>query len=353
MLFQFGAKSVVGLDIGSSILKAVQLKKVKENYELEAFDTLPLLPEVIIEGSINESMKLIDSIKELYKKAKIKSKNVVISISGHSSVIIKRISLPQMTEDELNESIKFEAEQYMPFDIDDVNLDFQIIGPSPEEEGQMDVVLVALKKDIINEYINVIKEAGLNPIIVDIDSLALENMYELNYGLDTEKCVALVNIGASSITINMLKNGAAAIVRENSIGSNLHTEALQNEFGLTFEAAERLKRGEAVENVTAEEADMVLRGVSEEIISDIVRSMEYFTATYSSDAVDEIYLAGGGALISGFSDMLSEQTGIEVTLMDPFKNIKIPKKFENEMIQETAPTASIAVGLAIRSEGDR
>src|SRR4030042_6719178 len=173
-MFRAG-KGTIGLDIGSSYIKVVQLKDVKGGYELELFDMLPLPPEIIVDGSVIDSFRLIDSLKELIRKTKIKTKNAVIGIAGHSSVIIKRISLPEMSEEELSESIKFEAEQYVPFSIEDVNLDFQILGPK-DEPGQMDVFLGAVKKDIINEYIQVVKEAGLTPIVVDIDSFALENM---------------------------------------------------------------------------------------------------------------------------------------------------------------------------------
>ena len=189
----FGAKGSIGLDIGSSYFKVVQLKDTKKGYELELFDMLPIAPEIIVDGAIIDSLRLVDALKELIKKSRIKTKNAVIGVSGHASVIIKRISLPEMSEEDLAESIKFEAEQYVPFDIEDVNLDFQILGPR-EEPGQMDVILVAVKKDIINEYVTVVKEAGLNPLVVDVDAFALENMYEVNYEIEPKRNVASVNI---------------------------------------------------------------------------------------------------------------------------------------------------------------
>src|SRR3989304_2435416 len=194
----FGGKGSIGLDLGSSYIKTVKLRESKGSYELELFDIHPLPPELIVDGSIIDSLRLVDSIKEMIKKAGVKTKDTVISISGHSSVIIKRISLPEMSEEELSESIKFEAEQYVPFDIEDVNLDFQILGPK-EEPGQMDVILVAVKKDTINEYVNAVRESGLNPIIVDVNHFALENMYEINYEIESNKNVAIVNVGASTI----------------------------------------------------------------------------------------------------------------------------------------------------------
>ncbi len=348
----FKGKGPIGVDIGSSYIKTVKLKESKGTYELELFDAHPLPPELIVDGSIIDSLRLVDSLKEMVKKAAIKTRDAVISISGHSSVIIKRISLPEMSEEDLSESIKFEAEQYVPFDIEDVNLDFQIIGPK-EEPGQMDVILVAVKKDIINEYITVVKEAGLNPIVVDIDSFALENMYGVNYEIEAEKNVALLNIGASTINLSILKNGISVFTRDSSIGSNIHTEALQREFNLTYENAERLKRGEAVENVVPEDAAAVIETASEEIIGEIVRSFDYFRSTTLHEEIAEVVLSGGGALIKNFAAMISGKAGIETKVAEPFRNIKIPKRFDAAYVQETAPIMAVAVGLALRRQGDR
>ncbi|OGW39394.1 MAG: hypothetical protein A2Y97_12875 [Nitrospirae bacterium RBG_13_39_12] len=343
----FGRKSSIGLDIGSGYLKVVQLKDTKGGYELELFDMVPLLPELIVDGSIIDSLRLVDSLKELIRKAKIKTKEAAISMAGHSSVIIKRVSLPEMSEEELSESIKFEAEQYIPFDIDDVNLDFQILGPK-EEPGQMDVILVAIKKDIINEYLTVVKESGLNALIVDVNSFALENIYEVNYEIEPDKNIALVNIGASTINLNILKGGISVFTRDSAVGSNLHTEALQREFNLTFEVAERLKKGEPVENVTPQDALSVMDLASEEIIGEVNRSLEYF-----HEEINEVILSGGCALIKDFPRILADKIGIEVRVMEPFKNIKIPKRFDVTYIEELGPIAAVAAGLALRRPGDR
>jgi type IV pilus assembly protein PilM len=343
----FGTKASIGLDIGSGYLKVVQLKDTKGGYELELFDMIPLPPELIVDGAIIDSLRLVDSLKELSRKAKIKTKDVTISMAGHSSVIIKRVSLPDMTEEELSESIKFEAEQYIPFDIEDVTLDFQILGPK-EEPGQMDVILVAVKKDIINEYITVVKEAGFNCQIVDVNSFALENIYEINYEIETNKNIALVNIGASTINMNILKGGISVFTRDSAVGSNLHTEVLQREFNLTYEVAERLKRGEPVENVSPQNAYSVMELASEEIIGEVNRSLEYF-----HEEINEIVLSGGCALIKDFPKLIAEKIGAETKIMQPFKNIKVPKKFDATYIEEMAPMAAVAVGLALRRPGDR
>jgi type IV pilus assembly protein PilM len=345
-------KDSIGLDIGSSYIKAVKLKESKGAYELDLLHLHPLPPELIVDGSIIDSLRLVDALKDMIRSAGIKSKNVVISISGHSSVIIKRISLPEMTEEELSESIKFEAEQYVPFDIEDVNLDFQIIGPK-EEPGQMDVILVAVKKDIINEYINVAKEAGLNPVIVDIGSFALENMYGINYEIDADRNIALVNIGANSINMIILKGGISVFTRDSSLGSNIHTEALQREFNISHEKAERLKKGEHVENVSAEDAQAVLESASEELLNEIIRSFEYFRSTTVNEDISDIILSGGCSMIGNFPGKLAERSGIDTRLVEPFRNIKIPKKLDSSYIQEIAPIMAVSVGLALRKQGDR
>ncbi|MEW6570037.1 MAG: type IV pilus assembly protein PilM [Nitrospirota bacterium] len=346
MLFP-GKRNCIGLDIGSGYLKVVQLKDTKAGYELELFDMLPLPPELIVDGSIIDSLRLVDSLKELARKAKIRTKDAVISIAGHSSVIIKRVALPDMSEEELSESIKFEAEQYIPFDIEDVNLDFQILGPK-EEPGQMDVILVAVKKDIINDYLSVVKEAGFNCVIVDVNSFALENIYEINYEIEAGKNVALVNIGASTININILRGGISVFTRDSAVGSNLHTEVLQREFNITYEIAERLKRGETVENIASQDAFSVMELASEEIIGEVNRSLEYF-----HEDVDEVVLSGGCALIKDFTKLFAEKVGVETKVMQPFKNIKIPKKIDASYVEEISPIAAVAAGLALRRPGDR
>lgn len=347
----FGGKGIVGLDIGSSYLKAVQLREKRGGYELASFEMLQLPPELVVEGSIIDSLRLVEAIKELVKKGKVKAKQVVIGIAGHASVIIRRILVTEMSEEELTESIRFEAEQYVPFDIEDVAIDFQILGPS-DEPGQMDVMLVAVKKDIINEYTAVVTEAGLTPVVVDVNAFALSNMYEINYELESGRTVALVNIGASTINLNVLKGGMSVFTRDSAVGSSLHTEALQKEFNLSFEDAERLKRGEALENVSSEKAAAAMRSASEEIATEIARSIDYFRSTAYHEDISEVLISGGGALVSGFPAILAQAAGLEVKMAEPFKNISIPSKYVG-LVEDIQCMAAVAVGLALRRPGDR
>lgn len=348
----FSKKDIIGLDIGSQQIKVVQLRESTGSYRLERLAVAPLQPELIVDGSILDATRVVEVIRELISNSDIKTKDVTLSVSGHSSVIIKRVALPQMSEDELDESIRFEAEQYIPFDIEDVNLDFQILGPA-EEDNMMDVLIVAVKKDKINEYVSVVKEAGLNPVIVDVDAFALENMYELNYEVKENENVALVNVGASMININILKGGVSVFTRDSSVGGNLLTEALQKEFTISHANAEKLKQGEVLEGISQEDVAVVLNSASEGIITEISRSFDYFRDTTNYENINEIIVSGGSILIGGIVSSLEERSGIPVHVAEPFRNVDVPDMFDTEYINKVEPLVAIAVGLALRGVGDK
>ena len=341
----------IALDIGSTFIKLVQLKGSKKAYQLVKFGMVPLPPEVIVEGAVMDAGRVVDAIKELIAAQNVKVKEAVISVSG-SSVIIKRISVSDTTEEELAESIKWEAEQYIPFSIDDVNVDFQKLGPGAAE-GQADVLLVAVKKDKINDYVNLVKEAGLEPVVMDVDAFALANMYELNYEMSTG-ITALLNIGASVMNISILKDGLSIFTRDITVGGNRYTEALQKEFGLSYEDAEKVKRGAIAEGVDAENVASVMSSVTEDIVGETQRSFDFFRSTTGSDSVSRVLVSGGCARIGNFISALSERIGIPVEITNPFKNIKVdPKHFNPAALQEAGPQCAVAVGLAIRRPGDR
>lgn len=348
----FGKKGIIGLDIGSRHIKVVQLNEISEGYQLERAGIISLQPELIVDGSILDSMRVVEAIKELIANSDIKVTDTVLSVSGHSSVMTKRITLPQMTDEELDESIKFEAEQYIPFDIEDVDVDFQILGRR-EEEVKMDVLVIAVKKDKINEYVSVVRDAGLKPVIVDVDVFALGNVYETNYEIVPGENIALVNIGASTINMNILRDGISVFTRDSSIGGNVLTEALQKEFTISYDNAEKLKRGEAVEGISQDDVSSVLISTSEEIIGEVSRSFDYFRSTTGSEDVNEVIFCGGGALVKDFAPLLSERLGIGVKLMESLKNIDIPDRFDKGYLKKIEPLITIALGLALRRVGDR
>lgn len=339
------------LDIGSNFIKLIKLKGSGKNYQLQKFGMVQLPPEVIVEGAVMDAGRVVEAIRELLAQQKITTKEVVISVSG-SSVIIKRVSVADMTDEELAESIKWEAEQYIPFSIDDVNVDFQKLGPG-STAGQADVLLVAVKKDKINDYVNLVKEAGLEPVVMDVDAFALANMYELNYELEGG-VLALLNIGASVMNINILNDGVSIFTRDITVGGNRYTEALQRDFGLTYEDAEKVKRGESADGVDADQIANVMTSVTDDIVAETQRSFEFFRSTTGSDRVSRILVSGGCARVGNFTNMLSERLGIPAEVVNPFRNIKVDaKKFDAAFMAESAPLSAVAVGLAIRRPGDR
>lgn len=348
-----GKKNPIGLDIGSSYLKVAQVNETKGGYELGLFDLAPLAPDIISDGMITDKASLTGAIKELLKKAGVRGGDAVLGISGHSSVVVKRISMPMMTEEELSISIKYEAEQYIPFDINDVKMDFQILGPKRDEEGQMDVVLVAVKNNVISDYVEVATKSGLKPAVIDVDAFALSNMYEVNYDVLDVRRVALVNVGANDINITVLGDGAPLFTRDSPMGSSQHTVALEKAFDLSRDDAEKVKRGEDLGSLSEEKVDAVMRNASDELYAEIYRSFEYFKSSVSDVEIDEIVVSGGAALIKGFADLMAERLRIPVKVADPFRRIAVPEKLDAGFIRQVAPIAAVAVGLALRREGDR
>jgi type IV pilus assembly protein PilM len=348
------AKSLVGLDIGSSAVKAVELKQAGKAFKVAAFGSEAIPPDSIVDGAIIDGGAVADAIRRLFTSGAIKTKDVAASLSGNA-VIVKKITLPQMSEAELAESIYWEAEQYIPFDIQDVNLDYQILDKGGDGgKATMDVLLVAAKKEKIADYTGVIAQAGRSAVVVDVDAFALQNAYEVNYGIEPNTIVALLNAGASATNINILNGDQSVFTRDISIGGNAYTEALQKELNLPFDLADQLKRGMPVDGVTYEDAKPVLRAVSENVMLEIQKTFDFFKTTASSDRIDRIMLSGGASRAEGFKEMLSDRFDAPVEGLDPFKRVGFDsKKFQIDSAAEIAPTAAVAVGLALRRVGDR
>jgi type IV pilus assembly protein PilM len=348
------SKPVVGLDIGSSAVKAVEVKPVGKGFKVIAFAIQPVPPDSIVDGAIIDGAAVADAIRRVFENKQFKTKEVAASLSGNA-VIVKKISLPQMTEAELAESIYWEAEQYIPFDIQDVNIDYQILDAGAGGEGgTMDVLLVAAKKEKIADYTGVISQAGRTPIIVDVDAFALQNAYEVNYGLEQDQVVVLLNAGASAININIVTGDQSVFTRDISMGGNSYTEAVQKELNLPFESAEQLKRGHAVEGVNADDVTPVLHAMTENVLLEIQKTFDFYKASASSDRIDRIVLSGGASRVDGFVQALTERFGTQVEMFDPFKKIAFePAKLGVDDADGVGPAAAVAVGLALRRAGDR
>jgi len=348
------SKAVVGLDIGSSAVKAVELKQAGKGWKVVAFGIQPVPPDSIVDGAIIDGAAVADAIRRIFEDKRFRTKEVAASLSGNA-VIVKKISLPVMTESELGESIYWEAEQYIPFDIQDVNIDYQILNAGTGGEGgTMEVLLVAAKKEKIADYTGVISQAGRTPIIVDVDAFALQNAYEVNYGLEKEQVVVLLNAGASAININIIAGDQSVFTRDLAMGGNSYTEAVQKELNLPFENAEQLKRGQGVDGVKVEDVAPVLQQMTENVLLEIQKTFDFYKASASSDRIDRIVLSGGASRVGGFVPALQERFGTDVELFNPFQRIAWePARLGVEDAEGVSPAAAVAVGLALRRVGDR
>ncbi len=345
MLFS-RSKGVVGLDIGSSAVKLAELKEKKGAFQVQRLAVESLSPEAIVDGSIMDSSLVVDAIHRLNEQGKVKNQNFATSLSGHS-VIIKKIQVPAMSLEELADSIHWEAEQYIPFDINDVRLDYVVLTEEGMGDGQMDVLLVAVKRDKVNDYMSVISQAGRTPALVDVDAFAVQNCYEANYDVDPLKVVALVNMGATVTNINILARGQTVFWRDISFGGNQFTERLQREQNLSFEQAEQLKRTESAD------VNAVLQAVSTEMAGEIQKTFDFFAATSSEGPVDELVVSGGCALTPNLLQVLREQFGVPVELLDPFRRVHVKESdFDSDWLRSVGPMLAVTVGLAIRRVGE-
>jgi type IV pilus assembly protein PilM len=349
------SKLALGLDIGSSSVKLVHLREGKRGYTLLAWGEAPLPPEAVVDNQLMNSSAIVQAIRELVAQQKIKVKDVAIGVRGHS-VIIKRISMPVMSQEDLDESIQWEAEQYIPFDVKDVHIDTQILTPQGDAAGQMDVLLVAAKKDMINDFTAVCAEAGLTATVVDVDAFAVQNAFEANYPQAPGQPVVLINVGAAVTNINIVSNGLATFTRDITVGGNAFTEEIQKQLNISAEEAEALKVGGHGETdaVVPQEVERVIQGVADQMGGEIQRSLDFHAATAPDVHPTRVYLSGGTARIPALFKVIEQRAGVPVEILNPFKNIEVDnRKFDPAVIMNAAPAAAVAVGLALRRPGDK
>ena len=347
----FGSgKSIVGLDIGSSCIKAIELKRSKGEIVVSHLGVEPLASDIVVDSMIVDSGSVSSAISKIFGEHSIKTKAVATSVSGHS-VIVKKISVQPMSEGELAESITTEAAQHIPFDIADVNVDFDIL--NPDNGAQMDVLLVAVKKDKILNYTNVLSLAGKAPAVVDIDAFALQNCYEYNYQPHHDSTVALLNLGASVMNINIVKGATPLFTRDVSVGGNQYTDSLQKELDLSFDDAESLKLGRKVGTVSEDAKLPILQQVTEIIVLEIQKTFDFFRATASGEHIERIYLAGGSSRVPGLVEALRQEFSLPVEVLNPFQRIIPPTdSMEHDILEQNPGQLAVAVGLALRSFED-
>jgi type IV pilus assembly protein PilM len=357
---------LIGLDIGSHSIKLVEIDQGKKGLVLKNVGVIGLPPDAIVEGSIKEMELVASAIRTLFKNLRLKNKTVSTSISGYS-VIVKKISLTRRDESELERTIQDEAEQYIPFDINDVNLDYDILEPQGQEakaeesseesekegSGMMDVMLVAAKRDIVDDYVSLLQLAGLNPAVLDVDAFAMQNAFEIS-AEEPEGCYALVNVGAEELGINAVKNGASMFTRDSSFGGAQISEAIMSALNVDWDEAEKIKLG----GTKLEKEQGVLEEIFTSTVSswvqEIKRALDFLATTYPEETIEKILVSGGSCRIPGFQKYLELETEIPVTELNPFANVMIDEKvFDPKYLSYMAPQVAVAVGLALRSIGDK
>ncbi len=360
----FFSKGIVGLDIGTSSVKVIQLKQNAGQWRLVSMG-ISELPKEIQENNNQDTTKniMVDTIKKLFKVSGINTKKVVTALSG-DSVIIRYVKLPFMTTEELRGAIPREAEQYIPLNLDQVVLDFQILGES-QEDGQkkLDVLLVAAKVDVVDQHLSLLKSIGLTPLIIDVDAFALENAYEINRTEQGEETVALINLGASLTTINILEGKNTRFTRDIPVAGNDFTKEIQKEFNLKFSEAEELKKSHGA--ISMEEDDFNLSAITQKddrvlrmsdvmtpvlnkLLGEIRRSFDYYETQSRKKTVERVILLGGSAKLKNVNRFLASKLGIPVENFAAFRNIEVGKNIDSEQLSEKEVYMGVCLGLALR-----
>jgi type IV pilus assembly protein PilM len=348
----FGSKAsrLIGLDVGSSAIKVVALQQNRSGYQVESAGVGPLPGGTIVEGVIAKPEGVVNSINRIFDSEKIKESQVAASVSGHA-VIVKKIVLPISNPEEVAESIQWEAEQYIPFDIADVYLDYHLLGPTDDGTGT-NVILVAGKRETIDSQSDVIAISGRQPMVMDIDAFALHNAYEVNYAPDPDSVVALLNIGASIMNVNIAAGDNFIFTRDIGMGGNYYTEYVQRDLGVSYEEAEQYKKGEAPEELKLT-VNSVLQSVSEILALEVQKTFDYFRTTSEFEEMQSIYICGGASRTEGLREYLQETFQVPVEYLNPFQAMTGSGSRLPDSVRDNGSEFTVAVGLALRQLGDK
>lgn len=369
---------LVAIDIGSFSIKLVELTELKEGmFELTRFGMMPLEEESIIDGTIKKPELVTRALTNLLKAEKIQNRYAVSAVAGEA-VFIKKIKVPVMSEEELSEKINQEAELYIPFDIEDVALDFQLLGTVKVEEGSevsedmrfeddsaesgakkddsdaeiteemMEVLLVAVQREVIDQRIDILLEAGLKPAIIDLNVFALMKAAQLTNDLTSRETTALIDLGDSFTHINIIQDGDMGYTRDIPIGGGYCTKMLMSKFKVPFKKTLEIKRGKFSSDVKEEEAIEIIVQAYKKVLEEVQKSFDYFN-TLSSKRIDRVLLCGGGIMIRGLGDFFSSYLKVPVEILNPMHGVKInPKNFDQSLIDQMGGLSAVALGLATR-----
>ncbi len=337
---------ITGVDIGSHAVKICQLKNQGESFSLVALGSALLPPGAVEDGVLQDPEAVGEVVASLFDHLKIKNRRVGISISGYS-VIVKKITLDPLNEVELAKYIDEEAEQYIPFDIDDVYLDYQDLHTNTDENPRTEIMLVAAKKEVVDDYLGMIDALKLVPVLVDVDGFALENIWEIT--AEELENVVLVDIGASKMNINIISGGTSVLARDIVVGSEQLTEQIADSLGIEYDEAEKIKLGVVSAEEHREQLSEIFNHTCIQWVMEIKKAIDLYANNFPDKLLRRLMLSGGGAKVAGLAEFIQQETGLKVALFNPFVGMETnPKKIDPEYIQAIAPEMAIAAGLAIR-----
>lgn len=352
-------KNLVGVDIGSSSIKVCQLKESRKGVTLQKVGFAPLPPQTIVDGQVMDASTLVSTLQSVFQQAKIKQKEVALSVSGQN-VIIRKITVPMMTASELEEQIHWEAEQHIPFDIKDVQVDYQVLRRRPEA-SQMDLLLVAAKRDHITDYASMAREAKLKPVVVDIDAFTVQNIFEQSRGLPPDQTLALINVGASLSTLNIVAGGVSAFTREIANGGNVITEEIQKQMNVPYEQAEAYKCGgtgaqpspgqSGETSMVPQQVVQIVEAVTDSIAAEIQRSLDFYMATSGESEITRIFVTGGTANLAPLAQAIERRSRVPVEIWSPTEKITVEgRDIDQVLLRTRAAQLAVALGLALRKE---
>ena len=342
-------KNLIGVDIGTTSIKVCQVKQGRKGLELQRFGYESLASQVVVDGQVMDANVVTELLQKIFKEAKIRQKDVAISVSGQAA-IIRKISVPLMTDAELDEQIQWEAEQHIPFDIKDVQVDHQVLMRNPDE-GQMEVLLVAAKRDQIEDYSQLVRAAKLRPIVCDIDAFSIQNLFEVTRGLDPAQTFALVNVGAVLTSLNVISGGVSAFSREIANGGNSVSEEIQRTLNIPFEQAEAYKCGDGQDGIVPDEVIQIVEGSCDSIAAEIQRSLDFFMATSGDASIGRLYLTGGCANLAALAQAVEQRSRIPVETWVPTEAIaSVSKEVDQDLLVRHGLQLSVPIGLALRKD---
>jgi type IV pilus assembly protein PilM len=342
------SKPTIGLDIGSHTIKLVEFAGEGTQRTVRKIGRAVLPREAIVDGTVKDVDAVTATLNALIDNLNPKHRYASTSISGYS-IILKKVELPYVNEREIEDNLIAEAEKYVPFEIDDVYVDFHVINLKDEEHGSTSIFLVAAKKEIVDEYARIIESVGLTPAVIDVYAFALGNAFEAAYGV-SEEPVLLVDIGAHKTNLSVVVNGTNVFARDMAFGGAQLTEAIHSATGLNYDDAEQAKIKGTRDNVLMSEISSICKELGGLWIEEINKAIEFFKSGVSSEQFPvHIFLSGGASMLRGFDRRMAEETGMEVTYLEPFHGMKKVPEINSVYLESTGPQMAICSGLATRT----